>query len=62
MIQDEQDMRDTDGEARTNTIVTFSDRPLHMDVPALADQPELTYNSSVQIQEDLLGAIDSKDR
>ena len=35
-------MRDTAGE------VTFFYWPLYMDVPVLADQQELTYNSSAQ--------------
>ena len=35
-------MNDTAGEARVN-----SNGPLHIDVPVLAEQQELTYNSSV---------------
>ena len=31
-------MRDTTGEAKTNSKVTFSRGPLHMDTSVLADQ------------------------
>ena len=32
----------------------FSYRPLHMDVPVLADQQEFPYDSSVQTQDEVL--------
>ena len=48
---DEQDARDTAGEARTNSFVTFLFRPLYMDVPVLADQQELINISSVRTQD-----------
>ena len=50
-IQDEQYMLDTDGEARTNSLVTFFYGPLHLDVSVLADQEELIYISFVQTQD-----------
>ena len=37
-------MLDTAGEARISIKATFSNRPLHTDVPVLADQQELTCN------------------
>ena len=40
----EQDMRDTDGEARKNSKVTFFYGPLLTDVQVLDDQQELTYD------------------
>ena len=40
--KDEQGMQDTTGEATTNSKVTFSYGPLHMVVPVLANQQELT--------------------
>ena len=39
-------MRDTAGEARANSSVTFFHGPQYMVVPLLADHQELTYNSS----------------
>ena len=44
-------MRDTAREVRKNSYVMFVYEPLHMDVPVLADQQELTYNSYVQTQD-----------
>ena len=41
------------GESRTNSKVTFSNRPLHVDIPVLVDQQELTYNSSVRTQDEV---------
>ena len=43
-------MWDTTGEERTNSYVTYSSGPLHMDEQRQDDQLELTYNSSVPIQ------------
>ena len=34
--------------ARPNTIAMFLNELLHMNAPVLADQEELTYNSSVR--------------
>ena len=51
---DEQDMRDAAGEDRTNSSITFSYRLLHMNVPMLVDQQELTYNSSMWTQDVVL--------
>ena len=48
--QNEEDMQNTAGESRTNSEVTFSYGLFHMVVPVLADQQELTYNSSVETQ------------
>ena len=56
-------MQDTAGEARTNSLVTFSYGPLRMDVSVLADQQELTYNNCVDQGwglEDVSGAIGTK--
>ena len=36
---------------RSKTEVTISDGPFHMNVPVLANQQELTYNSSAQTQD-----------
>ena len=44
-------MRDTAGEVGTNSLVTYSCGPLHMDEQWLDDQLEPTYNSSVPIQD-----------
>ena len=44
-------MRDATEKARTNSKMTFSYGPLHMDVPVLADRQELTYNSSALTQD-----------
>ena len=38
-------MQNTAGEARTNSLVTFSYGPFRMNVPVLVDQPEFTHNS-----------------
>ena len=58
-------MRDTVGEAKTNSLETFPNRPLHMDVPMLADQQEFIYNNSVWKQgiviQDLPEAMDDRD-
>ena len=43
-------MQDTAREVRTNWYMTFSYRPLHMNVPVLADQQELTNNCTVRAQ------------
>ena len=48
---DEQDMQIPAGEARSNSLVTFSYGLLYMAVPVLADRQELTYNSSVRTQD-----------
>ena len=40
-------MYDTAGEARTNSLVTFSNGLLHTDVPVLFDQPKAIDNSYV---------------
>ena len=47
-------MRDTFGEARTNSKVTFFNGHLHMDVPVLADQQELANNISLRTQDVVL--------
>ena len=44
---DEQDMRDTAGEVKTNLLVIFSCVPYHTDEQVLDDQIEHIYNSSV---------------
>ena len=44
---EEQDMRDADGEARTNSFDTFFYGSLHMDVVVFADEQELIYIKSV---------------
>ena len=44
-------MKDTDGEVRTNSIVTFSNGPFHTDVQVLADLQEHIDNSSVRPQD-----------
>ena len=44
-------MQNIAGEVRTNLYVTFSNGPLQMDVPVLADQYEPTDNISVQTQD-----------
>ena len=36
---------------RKDELMTFSDGPLHMDMPVLVNQQELTYNSSVRTQD-----------
>ena len=41
-------MQNTAGEVKMNSYVTFSDGPLHTNLPVLGDQQELTYKSSVQ--------------
>ena len=43
-------MQDTAGEVGTNSQVTYSCGPPHMDVQRQYDQLEPTYNSSVSIQ------------
>ncbi len=42
-IQDEQHMRNSAGESRIELWVTFFYGHLHMDMPVLAEYPELTY-------------------
>ena len=44
-------MRDTAGEVGTNSKVTYSCGPLHMDEQNQDDQLEPIYNSSVLIQD-----------
>ena len=44
-------MRDAAGEVRTNSEVTYSCGPLHMDKQSQDDQLEPTYSSSVPIQD-----------
>ena len=44
-------MRDTAGEVKTNSSVTYSRGALHMDEQRQDDQLEPTYNSSVPIQD-----------
>ena len=44
-------MQGGDREARTKSSVIFPSGALHMDESVLADQEELTYNSSVQTQD-----------
>ena len=44
---DEPDMRDTDGEVGTKSLVTYSCGSLHMDEQRQDDQLEPIYNSSV---------------
>ena len=44
-------MRDTDGEVGTNSKLTYSGGPLHMDEQRQDDQLEPTYNSYVPIQD-----------
>ena len=56
-------MQDTAGGARKNLKVTFSHGPLHMYVPVLADQQELT-NISVDTRcslKDLPRVINNRD-
>ena len=48
---DEPDMWDTAGEVRTNSLVTYSRGPLHIDKQRQDDQIEPIYNSSVLIQD-----------
>ena len=48
---DEPDMRDTAGKVGTNSLVTYSSGPLHMDEQRQDDQLEIIYNSSVPIQD-----------
>ena len=43
-------MRDTVGEVETNSFVTYSCRPFHMDEQKQNDQPEPIYKSYVPIQ------------
>ena len=49
-MQDEQDLRDTDGELKTNSKETFFYGLLHMEAPWLADLQEQTCIRSVQIE------------
>ena len=51
---DEPDMRDTAGEVGTNSLVTYSCGPPHMDKQRQDDQLEPIYNSSVPIQDGAL--------
>ena len=44
-------MKDTDREVGTNSKVTYSSGPLHMDEQRHDDHLEPTYNSSVTIQD-----------
>ena len=46
-----QPLLDITGEARKTSYVMFSYGPLHRDVPVLANQQELTYNSYVWTQD-----------
>ena len=48
---DELDMQDTAREVGTNSLVTYSCGPLHMDEERQDDQLEPIYNSSVPIQD-----------
>ena len=48
---DEPDTQDTAGELGTNSYVTYSSGPLHMDEQRQDDQLEPTYNSSVSIED-----------
>ena len=48
---DEPDMQDTAGEVETNSSVTYSSGSLHIDELKHDDQLELTYSSSVLIQD-----------
>ena len=41
-------MRDTAEEAKTKSLVTFSNGPVHTDVVMLADQQEIPYNTFVR--------------
>ena len=52
---DEPDMRDTAGEVGTNSLVTYSCGPLHIDEQRQNDLLEPTYNSSVLIRDVILG-------
>ena len=45
---DEKDMLGTAGEVRVNSTAMFSNDLLHMDMPSLADQQELTFIVSMQ--------------
>ena len=47
---DKQDMWDTARESRMDLWVKFLYGPLHMDIPVLANQQELTYNTPVWTQ------------
>ena len=47
---DEKDKRYTAGEPRTNSYMTFFYGPLHIDVPVLSNQQEVTHNSCVRAQ------------
>ena len=47
-------MRDTVVEVRTNSLMTLSYGPFHMDVQVLDDQLELILNSSVRTQDVVL--------
>ena len=44
-------MRDTAGEAGTNSLVMFFHGPLHMVVPVLTNQQKLNYNTFVRTQD-----------
>ena len=44
-------MWNTVEEVRTNSEMTFSYGPLHMDMQVLADQQEVIYNSSGRTQD-----------
>ena len=48
---DEPGIQDTAGKVGTNSYVTYSSGPLHMDEQRQDDQLEPTYNSSVPIQD-----------
>ena len=49
--EDKQQMWDSAGKVRTNSLVTFFYRPLHIDVPVFANQQGLIYYCSVRIQD-----------
>ena len=49
--EDEQDIWDTAGEVRLNSLTTFSNGSLHTDMQVLDDQQEPLYNSSVWIRD-----------
>ena len=49
--EDEQDIRNTAGEVKTNSEATFSNRPFHKDKQVLDVQLEHIYHSSVQARD-----------
>ena len=58
---DETDMLDTAAEVGTNSYVTYSCGPLHMDDHRLDEQLEPTYHSSVPIQSVSPEAMDDRE-